>query len=350
MHEDPALGVFLHAIGGLAAASFYIPLKRIRGWGWETGWLISGVAAWIVVPMLVAVLTVPHLAKVLSSMSTNVFMGTYTFGVLWGIGAVTFGLTMRYLGIALGMAIALGNTAAFGTLIPPMVSGTFNDLFKSTAGLTILSGVLLCLVGIVFCGLAGVRKEKDLGADTTSGVLEEFDLKKGLVVGVTAGVLSACFAFGLSYGADIAKISMDFGTQSLWQNSAVLVVILWGGFTTNFIWCVYLNYKNKTLGDYTSAKKDRFLPNYMFAILAGVIWYCQFMFYGNGSSFLPEKYKFASWTLHMAFIIFFSNLWGIYLQEWKGVSSRVYVYLGIGLSLVLASTIVIGIGNAIGGQ
>jgi len=348
MHEDPALGIFLHAIGGLAAASFYIPLKRIKNWGWETGWLVSGVAAWMIVPMLVAVLTVPHLMQVLSSMGTDDFVGTYTFGVLWGIGAVTFGLTMRYLGIALGMAIALGNTAAFGTLIPPIVAGTFTDLFKSTAGLTILSGVFLCLIGIVFCGLAGVRKEKDLGGDTKSGVLEEFDLKKGLVVGVTAGILSACFAFGLSYGSDIAKISMELGTESLWQNSAVLVVILWGGFTTNLLWCGYLNYKNKTLGDYTSTK-GKLLPNYLFATLAGVIWYCQFMFYGNGSSFLPEKYKFASWTLHMAFIIFFSNIWGIYLHEWKGVSSRVYVYLGIGLSLVLASTIVIGIGNAIGG-
>ena len=130
MNEDPALGVFLHAIGGLAAASFYVPLRRIKGWGWETGWLISGVAAWMIVPMLVAMLTVPQLGQVLSSMSTNDFVGTYTFGVLWGIGALTFGLTMRYLGIALGMAIALGNTAAFGTLIPPIFAGTFVDLFK----------------------------------------------------------------------------------------------------------------------------------------------------------------------------------------------------------------------------
>ena len=192
---------------------------------------------------------------------------------------------MRYLGIALGMAIALGLCTVFGTLILPIVAGAFIGLLSHSQGQLIIGGVLLCVIGIVICGMAGIRKEKDLAGNTQNGVLEEFDLKKGLIVaGVAgvAGVLSACFAFGLSYGSDIAKLSIAMGTDSLWQNSAVLVVILWGGFTTNVIWCFYLNKKNNTLGDYT-AKKPHQLSNYLFALLAGVIWYCQFSFYGNGS-------------------------------------------------------------------
>ncbi len=344
MNADPSLGVFLHAVGGLAAASFYIPLKKIKGWGWESGWLISGFASWLIVPLIVAMVTVPNLVEVLTSIKLTDFIGTYIFGVLWGIGMLTFGLTMRYLGIALGMAIALGLCAVFGTLIPPIVEGTFIGLFSHSQGQLILTGVLLCMIGIVICGMAGIRKEKDLSDNNQTGTLDEFDLKKGLLVAGVAGVLSACFAFGLAYGNDIAKLSVEMGTDSLWQNSAVLVVILWGGFTTNAIWCLYLNITNKTLGDYT-AKKPKQLSNYFFALLAGTIWYCQFSFYGNGSSFLGEEYHFASWTLHMAFIILFSNLWGIYLKEWQGVSNKVYWLLGTGLFFVVLSTIVIGFGN-----
>jgi len=347
MNADPSLGVFLHAVGGLAAASFYIPLKKIKGWGWESGWLISGFASWLIVPLLVAMITVPNLVEVLTSIKLTDFLGTYIFGVLWGIGMLTFGLTMRYLGIALGMAIALGLCAVFGTLIPPIVEGTFIGLFSHSQGQLILTGVLLCVVGIVICGMAGIRKEKDLSESNQNGTLDEFDLKKGLLVAGVAGVLSACFAFGLAYGSDIAKLSIEMGTESLWQNSLVLVIILWGGFTTNAIWCLYLNITNKTLGDYTS-KNPKQLSNYIFALLAGTIWYCQFSFYGNGSSFLGEEYHFASWTLHMAFIILFSNFWGIYLKEWQGVSKKVYWLLGSGLFFVVLSTVVIGLGNVVG--
>jgi L-rhamnose-H+ transport protein len=339
-----ALGVFLHAIGGFAAGSFYIPFKKVRNWAWESYWLVNGVFSWIIMPWLIAVLTVPHILSLLGRAPVDSVIWSYVFGVLWGIGGLTFGLSMRYLGMSLGYAIALGFCAAFGTIIPPIFSGSFGDLFANISGLIILAGVIVCLVGIAICGWAGISKEKELSTEQKRAVIKEFNFIKGLLVAIFAGVMSSCMAFGIAAGKPIANLAVESGVQSLWQNSPVLVVVLAGGFTTNFIWCVILNIRNRSAKDYLSAGRTSLAGNYFFSALAGVTWYLQFMFYGMGTTKMG-RYDFSSWTLHMAFIIIFSNIWALLFREWKGSSRRTLTIVVCGILVVILSTVLIGAGN-----
>jgi len=286
---------------------------------------------------------------------------TYFFGVLWGLGGLTFGLTMRYLGMSLGMAVALGYTAAFGTLMPPILRGQFvSDVLGTHSGLVILAGVGICMLGIVFAGAAGMSKEREMSDEQKKAVIKEFDLKRGLLVATFSGVMSACFAYGLAAGDPIKELTIQHGTSPLWQGLPVLVVLLLGGFTTNFIWCVILNFRNKTgyqyfsseirIADGTSAGatgRAPMLSNYLFSALAGTTWYMQFFFYTMGETQMG-RYKFSSWTLHMASIMIFSTLWGIALKEWKGAGLRTKWLVAFSLAVLVASTLVVGYGNYLG--
>lgn len=345
---NPFLGVSLHAVGGLAAGSFYIPYKGVRNWAWESYWLVGGVLSWIVAPWLVAWLTAPDLIGVLAGAPPASMLWSYTFGVLWGIGGLTFGLSMRYLGISLGYAVALGFCAALGTLIPPIFSGAIGGMMAGQSGRVVLAGVVLCLAGIAVCGRAGILKERELSAESKAQTIAEFNFARGIWVAVLAGVMSACMAFGIAAGKPIAELAVKNGAAPLWQNTPVFIVILAGGFTTNCIWCLFLNWRNRTGGDYLNADGSPLLANYLLSALAGVTWYLQFMFYGMGTTQMG-RYDFASWTLHMAFIIVFSNLWGLALREWKGCSRKTLAWIAAGLLVLVASTIVIGYGNKLGG-
>jgi L-rhamnose-H+ transport protein len=342
---NPFLGVILHAIGGLAAGSFYAPLKKVRRWSWESYWLVMGLAAWLAAPWIVAGITTPKLWHVLCSAPPRVLAMAYMFGVLWGIGGLTFGLTMRYLGMALGFAVALGFCMVFGTLIPPIFQGRFGQILTTVSGLTILGGVAACMAGIAMCGWAGVCKENELTDEQKKEAVEEFTLNKGFFVATVAGILSACFAFGLAAGKPIADMAVKAGTETLYSNNAVLVVILAGGFTTNFLSCLVLNARNHSFSDYVTGPRPQQAFNYFMSALGGVIWYGQFFFYGMGTTKLGEKYGFSSWSIHMAFIIVFSNFWGLYFREWRGTSRRTRTLVWAGILTLIASTIVIGYGN-----
>ena len=342
------LGVFLHALGGFAAGSFYIPFKIVRRWSWESAWLVLGIAAWLITPFIVAYITVPNLGDVLQNADTSVKLWTYLFGALWGIGGLTFGLAMRYLGISLGMTIALGFTTAFGTLIPPLYYGTFSELLHTKAGMATFTGIILALLGIAIAGKAGMMKENDLNKEQQQETVKEFNLWKGILVATVSGILSASFAFGLAAGKPIADIALELGTRPLFINNAVLVWILWGGITTNLIYTLYLNFKHRSFKDYTD-KQSPLLKNYFWAALGGITWYLQFFFYGMGTTYLGEKYEFASWSIHMAFIILFSNLWGLYFREWKGVHKKTLQTLLFGLTVIVLSILMIGLSNTVFG-
>ncbi|PQV48839.1 L-rhamnose-H+ transport protein [Jejuia pallidilutea] len=340
---NPFLGIFFHAVGGFAAGSFYLPIKKIKEWSWESGWIINGFFAWLIAPIFISMITVPETFNILSAIDGNSIFWTYFFGVLWGIGGLTFGMTMRYLGMSLGMALALGLTAAFGTLIPPIYNGQFSELTQSSSGKIVLLGILVCLIGIAICGRAGILKDKELSPEQKKVGIKEFNLKKGVIVALFAGIMSACFAFGMAAGKPIADLALQHDAPVLWQNGPVFIIILLGGLTSNFLWCIGLNIKNKTYKDYTNTATP-LKTNYFFAAIAGITWYCQFMFYGMGSTQMGE-HDFASWTLHMAFIIFFSTLWGIVTKEWKGASKKTIITLSTGLLVLVAATILIGVGN-----
>jgi L-rhamnose-H+ transport protein len=372
MQPNPLLGVVFHWLGGLASGSFYVPYKGVRKWSWETFWLAGGMFSWFICPWIGALLLSHDLFSVLRESQPCDFWMTYLMGILWGLGGLTFGLTMRYLGMSLGMAIALGFCAAFGTLVPPVVQNEFAaKLLHSHGGNICFLGVLVCLLGIAIGGIAGVRKEKEMRGQTST--IAEFNLWKGLGIATFSGIMSSCFSFGFQFGDPISKISAQHGTGPLWVGLPVIVVILLGGLTTNFIWCVLLHLKNRTAHQYfsptvkpmagqtaggdgqggkTSAASFEtgsavpLVSNWLFCALAGTFWYLQFFFYQMGESQMGE-YKFSSWTLHMASIIIFSTLWGIFFKEWRGAGRLSKQLVVLMLAVLIGSTVIIGYGNKV---
>lgn len=340
MTPNPLLGVFLHSVGGLAAASFYVPYRRVKGWAWETFWLVGGLFSWLVAPWVVALLTVPDAVGVLREAPASAIRGAFVFGVLWGVGGLTFGLSMRYLGIALGYAIALGFCAAFGTLVPPIVGGKLPDLLAHAYGLMALGGVAICLLGIAISGAAGRSRERETPADPADAGKSEFNFGKGVLVATFSGILSASMSYAISAGKPIAEIAVKRGVGDLWQNTPSFIIILAGGLLTNAVWCAYLSFRNKSYTDFAKPDAPAGL-NVLLCALAGITWYLQFMFYGMGTTQMG-KLDFASWTLHMAFIIIFSTLWGIALKEWKGSSVRTKLLVAAGLAVLILSTVVVG--------
>ena len=383
------LGVVFHWLGGLASGSFYVPYKGVKKWSWETYWLVGGFFSWIICPFLLASFLTKDVTGVLGSQSVSTLGWTFLFGALWGTGGLTFGLAMRYLGMSLGMGVALGYCAAFGTLLPPIfkllfpsipVAETITQIASTTPGQVTLLGVLVCLIGIFIAALAGATKEKEMPAAEKQKTIAEFDFRKGILVATFSGVMSACFSFGLTAGNPIGAASVAAGTSVIWSGLPKLIVVMLGGFTTNFIWCVALNFRNRTgyqylashvraehvnlasaSGDHGSEStitravptpselKIPMLGNYLFSALAGTTWYFQFFFYTMGETQMG-KFGFASWTLHMASIIIFSTMWGWIFHEWKGSSKKAHMLIASGIVTLILSTIIIGIGTYMKGM
>src|SRR4051812_21844428 len=384
MTPNPALGVFFHWLGGLASGSFYAPYRAVKQWSWETYWLVGGVFSWIIAPWFLAGFLTRDLTGVLAATPGRNLFWCFTFGLLWGVGGLTFGLTMRYLGLSLGMAIVMGLCAAFGTLMPPIFNGEFMTQVVGTAsGRVILLGIAVCLLGIGIAGMAGISKERSMPANAVGTAIKEFDLKRGFLLATLSGVMSACFAYGLAAGEPIRTLTVQRGTSTLWQGLPVLVIVLLGGFTTNFIWTVLLNVRNRTGHEYLASEipvtfsdpggpqpieetaltgptaavlthaATEVLPqtlrvplvrNYFLCAIAGVTWYLQFFFYTMGETQMGA-YQFSSWTIHMASIVIFSTLWGVALKEWKGAGSAAIRLLVLGLAVLVGSTLIIGYGN-----
>jgi len=383
MTPNPFRGVVFHWLGGLASGSFYVPFRGVRKWAWEVYWLAGGFFSWIIAPWILAWVKTEDLLPVLRAAPPGVLLKAYIFGALWGVGGLTFGLTMRYLGMSLGMGVALGYCAVIGTLVPPILHHEFaSKVLGTTSGLVILIGIVVCVLGIAVAGMAGMSKERELTQEEKRSSIKEFNFLKGILVASFSGVFSACFAMGLDAAAPLAELSAQRGTELLWTGLPKLVIVLLGGFTSNFIWCVILNVKNRTGYQYFSrrlrpsrlnplktavstaaadppkgepdnsavkagpgtSERVPMLSNYFFSALAGLTWYMQFFFYTMGETQM-DQYKFSSWTIHMASIIIFSSLWGIALKEWKGSSGFTKTLLFMGLATLILSTVIVGFGN-----
>ncbi|MCE5347554.1 MAG: L-rhamnose/proton symporter RhaT [Bacteroidales bacterium] len=341
---NPVAGIFLIALGSIGAASFYVPFKKVKSWAWESYWISQGVAAWLIAPWLFAFIFVPsgELIPVIHEAPSSAKLMSMFFGILWGFGGLTFGLCLRYLGVALGQSIALGLCAAFGTLIPPVIAG--DNLFGSTAGILTIIGVSLTIAGIIIIGYAGSLKSKEMTEEAKKAAVKEFALKKGLLIAIFAGIMSACFNFGYEAGKPIENIALAHGTNPLFQKNPTLIFILLGGFITNFVYCVFLNIKNKTYKDYISVSGSVFWNNIFFTFLAGFLWFLQFHFFGMGSSKLPEGMSVFAWSILMALNIAISNIWGLFLNEWKGAKRKTIVILLIGIVVLILSTFVVKLG------
>ncbi|GAA4444564.1 L-rhamnose/proton symporter RhaT [Ravibacter arvi] len=351
------LGVIFHFIGGFASGSFYIPYKKVRLWSWESYWLAGGVFSWLIAPFVTAWLTIPGYLEIIRNTNGQVLLLTYIFGVLWGIGGLTYGLGVRYLGVSLGSSIILGLCSVFGALLPSFYyqfnpapgKDSIGVLISESWGQMILLGLLVCVIGIVVCGMAGGMKDRDLKHGDAATSDTEYKIGLGLMVSVVSGILSACFAFGIDAGKIMAeeanaawKLANPGQGEFLFQNNVTYVVILLGGLTTNLIWCLGLNIRNNSYGDYVNTKTP-LLANYLFSAVAGTTWFMQFFFYGMGESKLGNGAS--SWILHMAFIILVANSWGLILNEWKGVRPKTMRTIVLGIATILLSVLIVGYGN-----
>ncbi len=359
------LGILFHSLGGGASGSWYMPYNWVKKWRWEIYWITGGIFSWFIMPFLAVLLTIPDWQGILHATSSSVIRNTYIMGLLWGIGGLTYGLAIRYLGMSLGNSVLLGITSVVGSLGLPVCRNipglaeiipdgiAFSDLFGSTGGRIVILGIVILLAGIILSGRAGIKKDKDLG-NIKEGVNSEFKLSKGLVIAIVSGVLSAFFSFGIDAGKEMSTVARtlaveqnySFLTQEggsfkyLFENNIIFFVILWGGLTTNVIWTTALILRNKTGSDFVD-KKTPLLRNYLFCALAGTTWFLQFFFYGMGETKIGNGAS--SWTLHMATIILTANMWGFYRKEWKGVSKSTYNMILVGIGAILLSVIVIGI-------
>ncbi len=336
------IGLVIIAIGSFGQSSSYVPINKIKNWAWESFWLSQGVFAWLLFPLLGAFLAVPegHTLSEIFMSGGGAIWKTFGYGVLWGVGGLTFGLSMRYLGVALGQSISLGTCSAFGTIIPALMDG--QDLF-SGRGLVLLVAVSIALAGIAIIGYAGSLRAKNMSEEERKAAVKDFALGKGLLVALLAGLMSACFSLGLAAGKPIADAAIAMGAASLYVTLPATFIVTAGGFLTNVVYCLFQNVKNKTLSDYTAVSSKVFVNNILFCALAGGLWYSQFFGLGVGKSFFQEGSVIMvfSWSILMSLNVTFSNVWGIILQEWKGVGTKTWSVLIIGLVVLIFSTFVI---------
>lgn len=335
------IGLIIIAIGSMGQSSSYVPIKKVKNWSWESFWLVQGVFAWLVFPYLGALLAVSEGNTLMSILSTDssAALKALGYGALWGVGGLTFGLSMRYLGVALGQSISLGTCSAFGTLIPALMVGT--DIFQG-AGLVLLIGVSVAIAGIAVIGFAGSLRAKNMTEEQKKAAVKDFALGKGLFVALLAGVMSACFSLGLEAAEPLKVAAIEMGAKPLYAGLPAILMITLGGFFTNAVYCLYQNYKNNTLKDYTSLSGSVLTNNLLFCALAGGLWYSQFFGLALGKSFLTEGSIMMafSWSILMSLNITFSNVWGIILKEWKGVKQTTIVVLIVGMAILIFSVFI----------
>ncbi|EKU90450.1 L-rhamnose/proton symporter RhaT [Bacteroides oleiciplenus] len=339
------IGLLIIAIGSFGQSSSYVPINKVKNWSWESFWLVQGIFAWLIFPLLGALLAIPAGSSLLELWGAGGALPAMVYGVLWGVGGLTFGLSMRYLGVALGQSIALGTCAGFGTLFPALFAG--KDLLHGE-GLMLLIGVCITLAGIAIIGYAGSLRSKNMTEEEKRAAVKDFALTKGLLVALLAGVMSACFALGLDAGTPIKQAALDGGVEALYAGLPVIFLVTLGGFLTNAVYCIWQNIKNKTGKEYLSVKGSVLTNNLLFCALAGVLWYSQFFGLEMGKSFLTDSPVLLafSWSILMSLNVTFSNVWGILLKEWKGVSNTTITVLVLGLVALISSIIVVAMAQA----
>lgn len=332
------IGLLIIAIGSLGQSSSYVPINKIQSWSWESFWLVQGIFAWLVFPFLGTLLVLSESISLSDIFQMEGSLKAVFYGILWGVGGLTFGLSMRYLGVALGQSIALGTCAGFGTLFPAIAAG--KDLFHGE-GLTLLLGVCITLAGIAIIGYAGSLRSQNMTEEERKQAVKDFALTKGLLVALLAGGMSACFNLGLEAGSPISTYVLENGASDLFALNPVILLVTIGGFITNAAYCIFQNVKNHTGGEYFAVPSNVLVNNILFCALAGVLWYSQFFGLGMGKSFFtdsPVMLAF-SWSILMSLNVIFSNMWGFILKEWKGAGSKTLFVLFAGMCVLIFSLV-----------
>jgi len=338
------LGLLLIFVGAFSSGSFAVPFGGIKGWKWENYWLSTGLFSFIVLPLIVCMLFVTDFGSLITNVSTTDFVSIFLLGAVYGIGSLTFGLSMRYLGLSLGYALSLGLMAAIGTLVPPALDGRFSMLIDTFNGNMVLLGILISLVGIAGIAVAGYQKDR-FNSMKEKDENNEFDFKKGVVAAVLTGILASAMSLGIERGNVVSQLAVDSGTNPLFSGNPTMLIMLLGTFVTTLIWCTFLMFKNKTLIEFKKYSSAITLKNVGMTGLAGLLWYAQFIFFGAGKSMLGA-YTFAAWGILMAFTIVVAMLWGLFKGEWKGLPSKTRTTMFVSLGIIIVGTFIIGLYNS----
>ena len=336
-------GIGWHLVGAASAAAFYAPYKKVQGWSWELMWSIGGLFSWIIMPWLVTMLLVPNLGEFYSNIPISTFAMLMFCGAMWGIGNITYGLTMRYLGLSMGIGIAIGLNLAVGTLLPPLIRGQLGELIHSHGGSLTMMGIAIALVGIAIVTYAGNAKEKAIGERA-----QEFNLRKGVMLAIVCGIFSAGFAFGLDAAGPIKAQSEALGINYLYVAMPAYGFIMGGGAIVNFLFCGYNIFTNREISvrHDLSLSKSLMTRNLLFTAMGGIVWYLQFFFYGWGEASVPARLGYINWMLHMSGYVLFGGVIGLIMAEWKGVGTRPVRILIAGLLVIIGAANVVGLGMA----
>lgn len=337
-------GVLYHAVGASGAALCYTPQKKVKGWSWQTYWLAQALICWLVLPVVVAWLTIPNLLTVINEAPSSAMQRSFLLGMAYGIGGTAFGIAIRYVGFSLTYAISVGISCVLGTILPPLVNGTLTDILQSHGASFLVSGVAMGAIGIGISGIAGRSKEKDLEKSGRAGA-SEFSLAKGLPLCLLAGVLSALYGYSLDQGQPIAEVAARHGAGQFKENVKYIFSNS-GAFVTTLLYCLYLHIKEKTFHQYTAANNHLGL-NYLMSLLTGFLWYGQFFFYGLGHVRMG-KFEFTSWAIHMILLVLLSAVTGLLMREWKGTSRRTIRLLWTALFVLVLAVLLLTRGNYLG--
>lgn len=347
--SNPILGTGLHAIGGVSAASCYLPNTKTRKWSWGTFWLVQALFAWVIMPLIIGWLTVPHFFKILYEAPSGPFWAAFFLGAVYGFGGMSFGKAINHIGYSLTYTMAIGISAVLGTIFPMMIFGTLGQFFSKPGGGIVLIGMILSLLGVIICGWAGFKKESDINSEATKKT--GFNMTIGLFLTVIAGVLSGVYNLSLEFGQPIADIAAQNGA-GYYQGNAKLVISTSGCFVVNLIWFIIAGIRHGTLKEFLPNKGlsgNEIFQNWIWSALAGTLWCFQFFFYGLGHVNMGN-FQFASWVLHMSMLIFFSYIVGVLMKEWKNVKPGTNLVLIIGLLILIASFCITSYGSYIGEQ
>jgi L-rhamnose-H+ transport protein len=341
---NPLLGTAFHSVGACFAALCYTPQKRVNGWSWQSYWLVQAAFCWFLLPILGAWLTIPELGAVLREAPRGAMLGAFVLGAVYGIGGTAFGVSIRYIGFSLTYAIAIGLSTVLGTLVPPLVKGTFGSTLSKPGASWVIGGIVIGMIGIAFTGAAGRMKERDLSATAS---LAGFSLAKGLLLSLLAGVLSAVYGFALETGDPIADVATAHGA-GVFRGNVVYIFSNTGAFISTAIYCLWLHRKHRTLGEIVElpvgTEKANLPVNWAMAVLTGCLWYGQFFFYNLGHVRMGD-YKFTSWAIHMIMLILFSIVVGVVLREWRGSRVMTKSAVGIAFAVLLGAVLLLTYGN-----
>jgi len=346
MNQNLLFGLMLIATGAFSSGSFAIPFGKIKGWQWESSWMVFSFGAYVIFPLVACLIFSPGFIDVCKAVPQGILWLVFLLGAVYGIGNLSFGLSLRYLGISLGYALSLGLMLAIGTLIPPIIDGRLKIMMEGSGGSLLITGILVAIVGIGLTGWTGYLKDRKISDAEKKASVTEFNFIKGVIAAILVGITGSAMSLGFEQGLPIAEIAQKAGIDPLFVTMPVMLVLLSGTFITTLIWCIYLGFRNKSLKNYIESVTNKTLSlNYLFSFLAGLLWFSQFILFGMGKSKMGP-FTFTSWGILMGLTIVFATLWGLFRKEWKGAPSGILILLVISLIIIICSSYIIGISGS----